>query len=105
MLSEEEPMARKPTDIVPLQVRLPEGMRKELVNAAEKSQRSLNSEIVWRLGQSLDADARALVEFQLWREGRDQEFMDRLMSDPERWGKIQRRVGEAIAAKKAKRDA
>jgi len=48
-------MARKPTDpdIVNLRLRMPESLRKTLAGIAEKSGRSLNSEIVWRLGQSL----------------------------------------------------
>jgi Arc-like DNA binding domain len=45
-------MARKPTDMVALQVRLTEGLRRKLANAADKNGRSLNAEIVWRLGQS-----------------------------------------------------
>jgi hypothetical protein len=46
-------MARKPTDMVALQVRLTESLRRKLAGAADKNSRSLNSEIVWRLGQSV----------------------------------------------------
>ena len=55
-------MARKPTDIVALQVRLPDGLRRKLAQAADKNARSLNSEIVWRLGQSLGAEGAGFSE-------------------------------------------
>jgi hypothetical protein len=47
---------------VALQVRLPDALRRKLAAEAEKSQRSLNSEIVWRLGQSLGAEGGVLVD-------------------------------------------
>jgi Arc-like DNA binding domain len=43
---------RRPSDLVHLQVRMTEAFRVELANAAEKSERSLNSEILWRLSQT-----------------------------------------------------
>jgi Arc-like DNA binding domain len=49
-------MARKPTDTINIRVRMPDGIRKRLAVEAERSQRSINSEIVWRLGQSLGAE-------------------------------------------------
>jgi hypothetical protein len=48
--------------IANLRLRLPETLRRKLATEAEKSQRSLNSEILWRLGQSLGAEGSALVE-------------------------------------------
>jgi Arc-like DNA binding domain len=47
--------------IANLRLRLPETLRKKLAQEAEKSQRSLNSEILWRLGQSLGAEGAAIV--------------------------------------------
>ena len=55
-------MARKPSDTVALQVRLVEGLRRKLAGAAEKNGRSLNSEIVWRLGQSFGPDGAVLSD-------------------------------------------
>jgi Arc-like DNA binding domain len=49
-------MARKPDETINLRVRMPEALRKGLAEAAEKNQRSLNSEIVFRLGQSFGAE-------------------------------------------------
>jgi hypothetical protein len=48
-------MGRKPTDIVPLQLRLTEALRRKIERAAEVNGRSLNSEMVWRLTQSFAA--------------------------------------------------
>jgi len=39
-------MARKPTDTVKLQLRLPEGLRRRLAYLARRSGRSMNNEIV-----------------------------------------------------------
>jgi hypothetical protein len=44
---------RKPLDIVAMQVRLTEALRRRLAEEAKANERSLNSEIVYRLGQSL----------------------------------------------------
>jgi hypothetical protein len=48
--------------IANLRLRLPDALRRKLAAEAEKSQRSLNSEILWRLGQSLGAEGASLVE-------------------------------------------
>jgi Arc-like DNA binding domain len=50
------------TATVSLQVRLPEGLRRKLVQEADKNARSLNGEIVWRLGQSFGTEDAALAE-------------------------------------------
>ena len=50
------PRVRKPTDPIALQVRMTDGLRRKLVSAAEKNARSLNSEILWRLGQTFDEE-------------------------------------------------
>ena len=44
----------KPSDIIPLQVRMPEALRRKLAKAAEDNKRSLNAEIVWRLEHSIE---------------------------------------------------
>jgi hypothetical protein len=54
-------MARKPGDTINLRVRMPEGLRKRLAAEAERSHRSLNSEIVWRLGQSLGPEGAEFI--------------------------------------------
>jgi len=48
----------KPNDPIALQVRMTEGLRRKLASAAEKNGRSLNAEILWRLGQTLEKEER-----------------------------------------------
>jgi hypothetical protein len=48
----------KPNDPIALQVRMTEGLRRKLAGAAEKNGRSLNAEILWRLGQTLEKEER-----------------------------------------------
>jgi len=45
-------MAKSLTDIVNVRLRLPEALRQRLAAAAEEADRSLNSEILWRLGHT-----------------------------------------------------
>jgi hypothetical protein len=45
-------MNRKSDDPIALQVRMTEGLRAKLAKAAEQNGRSLNAEILWRLGQT-----------------------------------------------------
>src|SRR5262245_22041426 len=52
-------MARKPTDIVKLQLRFHEALRRRLAQEAKRHDRSLNAEIVHRLEQSLDVPEQA----------------------------------------------
>jgi hypothetical protein len=49
-------VARKPTDTVQLKVRLPEALRRDMEYAAARNNRSMNAEIVARLGRSLRED-------------------------------------------------
>jgi hypothetical protein len=72
-------MARKATDTINLRVRMPEGIRKRLVGEADKSRRSLNSEIVWRLGQSLGAEGEELVQEHESSEERTRRLMDEIV--------------------------
>jgi len=79
-------MARKPTDTVALQVRLVEGLRRKLASSAEKNGRSLNSEIVWRLGQSFGSEGAAWSDqHETSEKGRDN-FLKAMVNTPEfRW--------------------
>jgi hypothetical protein len=45
-------MARKPTDIIKLNLRFPEALRRQLERAAADNNRSLNTEIISRLETS-----------------------------------------------------
>jgi hypothetical protein len=76
-------MARKLTDTVALQVRLPEGLRRKLAAEAEKSQRSLNSEVVWRLGQSFGTEGGLLVDQHEAAEKELAKVLDEIVHNPE----------------------
>jgi hypothetical protein len=84
---------RKPTDTIALQVRMPEAVRRQLASAAEKNARSLNSEILWRLGQTLSEEWRDFIAKVEEREKKRQNIADRLLQDPE----FQKRISELAA--------
>ena len=46
-------MARKPTELRPLMIRIPEALRGKLEKQAAQNDRSMNAEIIYRLEQSL----------------------------------------------------
>jgi translation initiation factor 2 alpha subunit (eIF-2alpha) len=84
---------RKPDDPIALQVRMVEGLRAKLVSAAEKNGRSLNSEILWRLGQTFDEEWGRLTNQMEERQKRDQDLLERMRNDPE----LQKSLAEIIA--------
>jgi Arc-like DNA binding domain len=47
-------VARKPTDIVQLKLRFPESLRRHLEREAARSHRSMNTEIIHRLEESIE---------------------------------------------------
>ena len=55
------PTKRKPDDIVNLKVRFSEAMRARLAQEAKRNNRSLNGEIVYRLGTTLGPEGLALA--------------------------------------------
>jgi hypothetical protein len=75
-------VARKPSDIVNLRLRLPEALRKRLSQDAEKNERSLNSEILYRLGQTYEPAWQEFIAGIERKEEADREVVDRLLQDP-----------------------
>jgi Arc-like DNA binding domain len=73
-------MARKATDTINIRVRMPEGLRKKLAGEADRSERSLNSEIVWRLGQSLGSEGAELVQEHETQEGRMRKMLEEVVA-------------------------
>jgi len=65
-------MARKPTDLRPLMVRIPESLRRKLEKEAARQDRSMNAEIIYRLDQSFvipalaTATANATTALEKW---------------------------------------
>jgi hypothetical protein len=89
------PMARKRKleETVNLRLRLPEALRQALTAAAEKSERSLNSEILWRLGRTFGPEWQEFVTGMEDRERREQELRERVLQDP----KMRKTLDELIA--------
>jgi len=75
-------------DPIALQVRMTEGLRRKLAGAAEKNGRSLNAEILWRLGQTLEKEER---------KKQDDEILETL--SPEVRASIEKLVRKLIADK------
>jgi hypothetical protein len=65
-----------------------EGLRRKLAGAAEKNGRSLNAEILWRLGQTLEKEER---------KKQDDEILETL--SPEVRASIEKLVRKLIADK------
>ena len=85
---------RKVTDTVALQVRMPEGLRRKLAAEAEESQRSLNSEILWRLGQTLTEEWQQFIGGMGKIEKDRQDFIDGMMENPDFRAKLSKIVAE-----------
>ena len=90
-------MARKDTDVVNLRLRLPEGLRKQLGTEAEKANRSLNSEILWRLGQTFGKEWLEFIGEIEEQERSDQERIERFLKDPERRANLSKQIAEHFA--------
>jgi hypothetical protein len=86
-------MARDATDMVNLRLRLPEELRHKLANEAEKANRSLNSEVLFRLTRSLGPEWGDLVSRAEERERQEQELIERMREDP----KVQASLAKVIA--------
>jgi plasmid stability protein len=54
-------MARKPTELRPLMLRIPEALRKRIEVEATKNDRSMNAEIIHRLQDSFQKEERAAL--------------------------------------------
>ena len=54
----EKGVTQKPNELVPLMTRLPEALRRRLEQAAAKSGRSMNGELIYRLQESFSKEDR-----------------------------------------------
>ncbi len=88
------PRKRNPTDLVALQVRMTEVMRKHLAADAEHNKRSLNSEILWRLGQTMDNRWLEYVAVLERQEASDKELIERMRANPETRALLSELIGK-----------
>jgi hypothetical protein len=100
-------MPKQPADLISFKLRMPEALRAQIENAAEDANRSMNSEILWRLGQSFAPEWQAFIEA---AEKRDRDLkemqaasMERLMANPRFQAKLAQIVTESLTPKKDKR--
>ena len=87
---------RKPADTVALQVRMPEALRQQLAAEAEKANRSLNSEVLWRLGQTFGEEWQRFIAGVEEREKREKELREQLFQDPTYKDFVDRRMAELM---------
>jgi hypothetical protein len=88
---------RRPSDLVHLQVRLPEALRQKLNAEAEKAERSLNSEILWRLGQTFSEEWQRFISGVEEKERKEKERFDQFMNDPRQQKAMTRLIEEYFA--------
>jgi Arc-like DNA binding domain len=87
---------RKLADTVALQVRMPEALRQRLAAEAEKANRSLNSEVLWRLGQTFGDEWQRFIAGVEEREKREKELREQLYQDPAYKDFVERRMAELM---------
>ena len=76
-------MARKPSETINLRVRMPEALRTTIAVEAAKAGRSLNSEILHRLGLTLDEKWQRFVAGIEKEEKSVAELRERVINSPE----------------------
>lgn len=76
-------MAKSLTEMVNLGLRLPEGLPQRLADEAEEAGRSLNSEILWRLGHTFGEEWEEFVGRAEERENQRQELLEEVRLRPE----------------------
>jgi Arc-like DNA binding domain len=74
---------RKPSDTVNLRLRLPEALRIKLVSEADRNKRSINSEILYRLGQTFGEEFLRFIAGIEEREEREKRALEQLSQNPE----------------------
>jgi hypothetical protein len=84
MLREGTTMATKKSvhEVVSFKLRMPEGLRQKIEAEATKAERSMNSEILWRLGQTFGEEWQRFIAGVEAQEKSDEEFLERMRQDP-----------------------
>jgi hypothetical protein len=90
---------RKDTATVNLRLRLPEALRAKLSAEADRAERSLNSEILWRLGQTFSEEWQRFIAGMEEIERNEQEIRDRALQDPKLQEAIRAAIAKAITPK------
>jgi hypothetical protein len=91
---------RKPDDTVNLRLRLPEALRQKLETEANAAERSLNSEILWRLGRTFSEEWRDFIAWVEEKEKEAEELRAQVAQSPE----FQKIVRDIIAERRERRE-
>jgi hypothetical protein len=77
-------MARKKRldEVISFKLRMPEGLRQKIETEATNANRSMNSEILWRLGQTFGEAWQRFIAGVEEKEKEHQEHVDQMMQDP-----------------------
>jgi hypothetical protein len=88
-------MARPKTDFKNFRLRLPPDMYQQITDAAEIAGRSMNTEIIYRLGETLDPRWQEYVAAIEEEERLAQESMERLRQNPRLMEQVRKLIAEA----------
>jgi hypothetical protein len=86
-------------DLVQFKLRLPDPLRSKLTEAAQAADRSINSEILWRLELSLAPEWLDFVAKVEERERRERAVLERLRQDPAMMKRLEQMMTEKDTAK------
>ncbi len=94
-------MAKRRVDqVISFKLRMPEGLRQKLEAEADKSERSINSEILWRLGQTFGEEWQRFIAGVEEQERSEQERVDELLQNPKVREAARQIVAKHSASKK-----
>lgn len=83
---------KRADEVISFKLRMPEALRQKIEAEAEKAERSMNSEILYRLGQTFGEEWQRFIAGVEEREKSEQEWRQRMLQDPE----VQKGIWEVI---------
>jgi len=79
-------------EMISFKLRMPEGVRQKVEAAAEKAERSMNSEILYRLGQTFGEEWQRFIAGVEEKEKTEKERLEQVLANP----KVQKALNEII---------
>ena len=83
---------KRADEVISFKLRMPEALRQKIEAEAEKAERSMNSEILYRLGQTFGEEWQQFINGVEEREKSEEEWRQRMLQDP----KVQKGIWEVI---------
>jgi hypothetical protein len=84
-------------EVISFKLRMPEGLRQKIEAEAEKANRSMNSEILWRLGQTFGQEWQEFLSRVEAKEKTKQEQIQALTKSLIETPEVQEIIAELIA--------